>query len=364
MSKSSDNGYTPPTAIPDHLIRYTTLRQLQVFEAIYRLGSFTRAAEELFLTQPTVSMQIRKLSDALGVSLFEHVGRSVQPTEAGSELYEACKSVFATLVNLEMKISDLKGLKRGRLNMCVITTAKYLAPEMLGEFSRDYEGIDLSLQITNRDTVIERMHANEDDLYIMGQVPEDGLDVVSYPFGPNPLVVLAPRDHPLVGKKNIKLEELAEEPFIIREPGSGIRDATFKKFESKGLKPNVRMELGNTEAIKHAIFGGLGISVMSLHTLAIEGVDGPLAVLDVEGFPILRHWYLVHLKDKELSLVAKTFLEFAIEYEPRIRERVEEMWPALKGLIDEANLESKESNSLKKKVTKKKVTKKKTKQKK
>ena len=123
MSKSNDSGYTPPSAIPNHLIRYTTLRQLQVFEAIYRLGSFTRAAEELFLTQPTVSMQMRKLSDAIGIALFEHVGRSIRPTEAGTELYNASKSVFATLVNLEMKISDLKGLKRGRLNMCVISTA-------------------------------------------------------------------------------------------------------------------------------------------------------------------------------------------------------------------------------------------------
>lgn len=357
MSKSNDNGYTPPSAIPDHLIRYTTLRQLQVFEAIYRLGSFTRAAEELFLTQPTVSMQIRKLSDAIGVPLFEHVGRNVRSTEAGTELYEACKSVFETLVNLEMKISDLKGLKRGRLNMCVITTAKYLAPEMLGEFSRNYSGLDLSLKITNRDTVIERMHANEDDLYIMGTVPKDELGVVSYPFGPNPLVVLAPRDHHLVGKKNIKLEEIAKEPFIIREPGSGIRDATFKKFESAGLKLNVRMELGNTEAIKHAIFGGLGISVLSLHTLVMEGVDGPLAVLDVEDFPILRSWHLVHLKDKELSLVAKTFLEFAVEHEPIIRQRVENMLPGLKQMIDE--LETEEERA-KKKASKTKKSKAKT----
>jgi DNA-binding transcriptional LysR family regulator len=271
----------------------------------------------------------------------------VRPTEAGGEVYDACKSMFETLSNLEMKISDMKGLRRGRLNMCVITTAKYLAPEMLGEFSRDYAGINLSLIITNRDTVIERMRANEDDLYIMGQVPEDELEVVSYPFGPNPLVVLAPRDHPLVGKKNIKLEEIAQEPFIIREAGSGIRDATYRIFESKGLKPNVRMELGNTEAIKHAIFGGLGISVMSLHTLAIEGVDGPLAVLDVDGFPILRNWYLVHRKDKELSLVAKTFLEFAIEYEPIIRKRMEDMWPALKSIIKYADAEKEQSAKVK-----------------
>ena len=354
ISKSSDNSYTPPSSIPDHLIRYITLRQLQVFEAIYRLGSFTRAAEELFLTQPTVSMQIRKLSDAIGVPLFEHVGRNVRPTEAGAEVYDACKNVFETLVNLEMKIADMKGLRRGRLNMCVITTANYLAPEMLGEFSRHYAGINLSLKITNRDTVIDRMNANEDDLYIMGQVPHDELEVVSYPFGPNPLVVLAPRDHPLIGKKNIKLEEIAEEPFIIREPGSGIRDATFRTFESKGLKPNVRMELGNTEAIKHAIFGGLGISVMSLHTLTIEGVDGPLAVLDVEGFPILRNWYLVHRKDKELSLVAKTFLDFAIEYEPIIRKRMEEMWPALKDMISKQDKIPAKQPGIKKNMAKKK----------
>lgn len=330
MPKSKDNGYTPPAAMPDYLIRHATLRQLQVFEAIYRLGSFTRAAEELFLTQPTVSMQIRKLTDAIGVPLFEHVGRNVEPTEAGGELYNACRSMFSILANLEMKIADLKGLKRGRLRMGVITTAKYLAPEMLGEFSQLYPGIELALKVTNRDRILDRMQANEDDLYIMGQAPEGELEVESYPFAPNPLVVMAPRNHPLVGKKNIPMEEVVKEPFIIREPGSGIRDATFKAFDAKGLRPNVRMELGSNEAIKHAVVGGLGLSVLSIHTLSLEGADGPVAILDVEGFPILRNWYLVHPKGKELSLVAQTFLEFAVEYEPKIRKRMQSMWPALK----------------------------------
>ena len=328
-----DNGYTPPAAMPDYLIRHATLRQLQVFEAIFRLGSFTRAAEELFLTQPTVSMQIRKLTDAMGVPLFEHVGRNVEPTEAGRELYTACRSMFETLANLEMKIADLKGLKRGRLRMGVITTAKYLAPEMLGEFSQIYPGIELALKVTNRDNIISRMHANEDDLYIMGQAPEGELDVESYPFAPNPLVVMAPRNHPLVGKKNISMEDLAKEPFIIREPGSGIRDAMFKAFDAKGLRPNVRMELGSNEAIKHAIAGGLGLSVLSLHTLSLEGPDGAVAILDVEGFPILREWYIVYPKGKELSLVAQTFLDFAVAYEPKVRERMQKMWPKLKNSL-------------------------------
>jgi len=184
MGSSDDNEYTPAAAMPDYLIRHTTLRQLQVFEAIVRLGSFTRAAEELFLTQPTVSMQIKKLTDALGLPLFEHVGRNVEPTEAGLALYKSSRELFETLANLEMTVADLKGLKIGRLRMGVITTAKYLAPEILGEFSRLYPGIDLALKVTNRERIIERMHRNEDDLYIMGQAPDDELEVEAFPFVP------------------------------------------------------------------------------------------------------------------------------------------------------------------------------------
>ncbi|MGD2118553.1 MAG: LysR substrate-binding domain-containing protein [Chromatiales bacterium] len=327
---SEKNSYTPPAARPDRLIRLATFRQLQIFESIFRLGSFTRAAEELFLTQPTVSMQLKKLSDAVNMPLFEHVGRNVEPTEAGVELYQATRQVFDVLSNVEMKLADLQGLKSGRLRMGVVTTAKYLAPEMLGEFSKEYPGIDLALKVTNRDRIIERMQANEDDLYIMGQAPESDLEVQSYEFAPNPLVAMAPRDHPLVGKKKISLERLSEEPFIMREPGSGIRDTTLRIFSKKGLRPNVRMELGSNEAIKHAIVGGLGISVMSLHTLTLEGADGPVAILDVEGLPIMRNWYIVHPKGKELSLAAQAFLDFAIKCEPKIREKMQVNWPSLK----------------------------------
>ncbi len=329
MASPDDNEYTPPAAMPDYLIRHMTLRQLQVFEAIVRLGSFTRAAEELFLTQPTVSMQIKKLTDTLGLPLFEHVGRNVEPTEAGLALYKSSRELFETLSNLEMTVADLKGLKVGRLRMSVITMAKYLAPEILGEFSRLYPGIDLALKVTNRERIIERMHGNEDDLYITGQVPEDDFAVEAFPFAPNPLVVMAPRDHALVGKKNISLSEITEQPFIMREPGSGIRDATLRLFAAEGLRPRVRMELGSNEAIKHAIVGGLGLSVLSLHTLALEGADGPVAILDVEQFPIHRQWYIVYPKGKELSLVARTFLDFAIASEARIRERMLSMWPLL-----------------------------------
>ena len=327
MPPYSEQTYTPPAAMPDYLIRHATLRQLQVFEAIVRLGSFTRAAEELFLTQPTVSMQIKKLADSMGLPLFEHVGRNVRPTEAGLELYQSCRKIFETLANLEMRIADLKGIKSGRLRLGVITTAKYFAPEVLGEFCKLYPGIDVALKVSNRDRIIERINANEDDLYIMGQTPDDQFEVEEIPFAPNQLVVMAPRNHPLVGKKKVPLSRVVEEPIILREPGSGIRDATLKVFDQLGQRPQVRMELGSNEAIKHAIVGGLGLSVLSLHTLTLEGPDGPVAILDVEGFPIMREWYLVYPKGKELSLVAQTFLDFALGIEPRMRERMESMWP-------------------------------------
>lgn len=326
-------GYTPPSAMPEYLIRYATLRQLQIFEASVRLRSFSRAAEELFVTQPTVSMQIKKLADALGLPLFEQVGRNVRPTEVGLQLYESCRRIFENLANLEMKVSEHKGMKRGRLRVGVVTTAKYFVPEVLGEFCRLYPGIDVALKVSNRDQIIERLNAYEDDLYIVGQLTNDVMDIHSHPFAPNPLVVLAPRNHPLVGERNISLARIAEEPLILREPGSGIRDATLRLFEREGLQPKVRMELGDNEAIKHAVVGGLGVAVLSLHTLSLEGPNGPVALLDVEGFPIMRQWHIVYPKGKDLSLVADTFLEFSLDVEPRMREKMKKLWPGMADVL-------------------------------
>jgi DNA-binding transcriptional LysR family regulator len=325
----SEQTYTPPAAMPNYLIRHASLRQLQVFEAIVRLGSFTRAADELFVTQSTVSMQTKKLADALGVPLFENTGRQVRPTEAGAALYQSCRAIFEILANVEMTVADLKGVKRGRLRLGVITTAKYFAPEVLGEFCKLYPGIEVALKVSNRDRIIERINANEDDLYIMGQAPSDQFNVEARAFAPNPLVVLAPRDHPLVGEQNIPLARIADEPIILREPGSGTRDMVLTVFEHAGIRPRVRMELGSNEAIKHAVVGGLGLSVLSLHTLTLEGTEGPLAILDVQGFPIMREWYLVYPKGKELSRVAQAFLDFALTLAPSMRERMNRLWPGL-----------------------------------
>lgn len=290
-------------------IRHATFRQLEVFEAIARLGSFTRAAEELYLTQPTVSMQIKKLADAVGLPLFEQIGKQVHLTDAGRELLATCREVFDRLSRFEMTVADMKGLKRGHLKLAVVTTAKYFAPRLLGPFCQQYPGIEVALKVSNRERVLERLADNQDDLYILGQPPEE-IDAVAEPFLENPLVVLAPANHALAGKKKISLARLAEEPFLTREAGSGTRKAVERLFAEHGLKLKVRMELGSNEAIKQAIVGGLGISVLSRHTLALDAPMGQLAVLDVKGFPILRHWYAIYPAGKQLSVVARTFLDF------------------------------------------------------
>jgi len=312
--------------LPDYLIRHTTFRQMQIFEAVIRLGSFTKAAEELFLTQPTVSTQFKKLSDAIDIPLIDQSGRHLKPTEAGEELYRTVRIIFDSLSDLDTRVAELKGLKRGRLRLAVITTAKYFAPEILGGFSRLYPGVDVSLKVTNRDRIFNRIQDNADDLYILGQQFTKEPNVQSYPFAPNPLVVIASKDHPLANESNISVKRLAEEPFISREVGSGIRDAAFKLFAENDCIPNVRMELGSNEAIKHAVVGGLGVAVLSLHTLSLEGASGPFEVLDVEGFPLERKWHLVHRKDKELSKITSTFLEFARSNEEAITKRMDDLY--------------------------------------
>jgi DNA-binding transcriptional LysR family regulator len=294
-------------------MRHTTLRQLEVFNAIVRHGSFTRAAEELFLTQPTVSMQIKKLTDAVGLPLFEQIGKKLYLTDAGRSLYEFSCEIFDRFARFEMTIADMKGLKQGKLRLAVVTTAKYLIPLMLGKFCQQYPGVDVSLKVSNRERVLQRMSENEDDIYVFGQPPE-GVPTVAEPFLENPLVVVAPIDHALAGQMAIPLERLADQPMLAREAGSGTRMAVERLFAEHGLRMKVRMELGSNEAIKQAVIGGLGIAVLSRHTLPSEFPGGGLTWLDVQGFPIRRHWYVVHPEGKRLSVVAQAFRDFLLQH--------------------------------------------------
>ncbi|TAJ77682.1 MAG: LysR family transcriptional regulator [Gallionellaceae bacterium] len=290
-------------------MKNATLRQLKVFESVARNLSFTRAAEELYLTQPTVSIQLKQLTELVGLPLFEHIGKRIYLTDAGQELLNVCRGIFDGLARFEMLVSDMKGVKAGKLRVAVITTAKYFVPRLLGLFCQRFPGIDVSLKVSNRERVLQRMADNQDDIYVLGTPPED-MDIEVEPFLENPLVVLAPGKHPLAAEKNISLQRLADEPFLMREPGSGIRLATEQFFAERGLELKVRMELGSNEAIKQAVVGGLGLAVLSAHTLTLGHNSEELAILDVQNFPIRRHWYLAYPKDKQLSVVALAFLEF------------------------------------------------------
>jgi LysR family transcriptional regulator, low CO2-responsive transcriptional regulator len=292
-------------------VQNATLHQLKVFTAVARQNSFTRAAEELFLTQPTVSMQVKQLAKTVGLPLFEQVGKKLYLTTAGKELYAACQDIFERLSLFEIAVADIKGLKQGTLRIAVVTTAKYVIPRILGPFCQRYPGIEISLTVSNHQDMIDSMMANQNDLYILSHPPED-MDLHVHPFLENPLVVLAPRNHPLCDEKNIPLERLSQEPFIMREPGSGTRKEVQKIFDSHDLSLKVRLDLGSNEAIKQAVAGGLGVSVLSKHTLALEGASSQLKILDVVGFPIERHWYVIHPAGKQLSAISATFHEYLI----------------------------------------------------
>ena len=289
---------------------HTTFRQLEIFESIARLGSFTRASEELFLTQPTVSMQMKKLTETVGVLLIEQDGKKIRLTADGQQLAQATREIFGILDRFTMSVDERRGLKQGKLSLMAITTASYFAPRLLGEFAKLYPGIDVSLRVTNKEQVLASIADGLDDLYFLGQPPED-IDVVATPIMDNPIEVLAAPDHPLAGKKNISLERLALEPWLMREKGSGTRIAIERRFFDHGITLHPRLELGSSEAIKQAILAGLGISALSRHALSLNQ-PGQFAVLDVEGFPILRHWYAVYPAGRQLSVVARAFLDYLL----------------------------------------------------
>jgi DNA-binding transcriptional LysR family regulator len=286
-----------------------TLGQLKTFEAVARLGSFSGAANELCVTQPAVSKKIRLLQEEVGLPLFEQIGKRIYLTDAGRLLLSVSRDWLETWARFEQSIADLQGLKQGRLRIAVVTTSKYFVPRVLGPFCERYPGIDVAMEVINRDRLLERLARNEDDLYIMG-VPPDDLDIDSEPLIGNPLVVVAPASHPLAKRRRIPFSELADQVFLMREKGSGTRIAIERLFAEKLTPLQVKMELGSNEAIKQAVAGGLGLAIMSRHALhPMTGSDG-IVELKVQGFPLKRSWYVVTPRGKQLSVVAQTFLEF------------------------------------------------------
>lgn len=292
-------------------MRRLTLRQFRVFEAVARHLSFSRAAEELHLSQPAVSMQVRGIETILGMRLTEQLGKKIFLTEAGREVLHASRTITARLDDMQANLAQLRSIDSGRLSLAATSTVNVVATDILARFRGRHPGVTVHLDVSNRAAVLDQLIGNRIDLAIMGQVP-DGLGLEAIRFMDNPLVVIAPPDHPLVGKKNASVASLAAESFLVREAGSGTRGAMERFFAARELEIRSSMEMSSNEAIKQAVQAGLGLGILSLQTLEMELALKRLAVLDVDGFPIMRHWYIVHRADKRLSPAALAFKDFVL----------------------------------------------------
>lgn len=286
-----------------------TLHQLQVFGKVAKLRSMTRAAESMHMTQPAVSIQIKQLQESLDLALIEIVGKKLYLTEAGEELYRVYQNLNEELDIFNARISQLKGGLTGQLTISAASTAKYFLPYLLGAFKQKYPGIDVSLKVTNRDEVLSHLKQNEYDLAILTQVPKDE-PIEATPFLNNPLVMGAHPDHPLAGKTSVRINQLSEEAFVYREPGSGTRMVMEQYLQRNQIPIDPVMELGTNEAVKQAIMAGIGISLISRLSLTNELQLGKITILDIEGFPLKSSWHTLHRKEKKLSPVTANFIEF------------------------------------------------------
>jgi LysR family transcriptional regulator, low CO2-responsive transcriptional regulator len=289
-----------------------TLRQLQVFDKVASRLNYSRAAEELYLSQPAVSMQIKQLEGVIGLHLFEQMGKKVFLTQAGRELFHYSRSIAVQLNEMEQLFNEMKGLGQGKLTLSVVNTANYFTPQLLAKFCLQHPKLNVSLQVANRDAVFKHLSDNSTDLAIMGQPPE-GLDVSKTAFMDNLLVVIAAPDHPLAIQQRIKLKQLASETFLSREPGSGTRSAMERVFAEHRIAPRISMEMETNEAVKQAVQAGMGLGILSRHCIELELETERLVILDVEHFPLLRHWYVVYRSHKRLSSAAQAFRNFLLE---------------------------------------------------
>ena len=282
-----------------------TFRQLKLFLALAETGSVTAAARVMHVTQPTASMQLKELSSSVGLALFEVVGKRIYLTEAGKTLALSAQSISQEWENFEQTIAAMKGLKTGTLKISVVSTAKYFIPRLIGSFCADYPEVDIALEVLNRDAVVARLERNMDDMAIMSQPPSH-LEIEDEVFLDNPLVCIASKGHQLSHRK-VHLHDLANEYFVMREIGSGTRMSCDQLFKHKKFSPKIRLTLGSNEAIKQAVASGLGLSIVSIHSITEHDLNESICILNIADFPISSQWHIVTLKGRKLSPIAKVF---------------------------------------------------------
>ena len=304
-------------------MRTLNLHQLATFQVVAKHCSYVRAAEELHFSQPAVSAQVHQLEETLGVKLFDQIGRKTHLTQAGEELYRYSQKIFSVIEETWETMEALRSPHYGRLSVGADTTVgTYVIPDLLGKFHKSYPEVEITLEVVNRSALVDALLNNRVDLAVMGRVPDE-VPVTIEPFKPNELVLIAAPTHRLAGRENVPFEELAREHFLLREIGSGTRATLETIFQEEGLQLLVSMQVGNNSAIKQGVAAGLGIALISRAALDMELETHRLIILDVEGFPIMRQWRIVHLKDKHLSATARAFKTFLLQHADR-RVRREE----------------------------------------
>jgi LysR family transcriptional regulator, low CO2-responsive transcriptional regulator len=311
-------------------MKYATLRQLKVFEAVARLLSFSRAAEELHLTQPAVSTQIRKLEEHADNPLFEQFGKKIYLTPAGAELLLISRNIIQQFEAAEHAMTQFKGISGGTLKVGAISAGDYFFPHLLVEFTNRHRDVTLNFTVHNRAGLLAQIADNLTDLAIMVRPPSD-METVNQPFAPHPYVIVAAPSHPLVGQRGIALATLMREPFVVRERGSDTWNSMEEGFGGDLGAINIAMEIRSTETIKQAVIAGMGVSFLSAHTVGQELKAGSLRVLDVQGFPVMLHWYIVHRRSKRLPPVAQAFRDFLLSDGAALIDRVIPSGPAFAG---------------------------------
>jgi LysR family transcriptional regulator, low CO2-responsive transcriptional regulator len=293
-------------------MRHVTLRQLRIFAEVLRCGSFAAAAQALHLTPPAITVQMRQLEEKAGLPLIERSGAKLEPTEAGREVAAAAQRMELAIADCVEALSNLRGLKGGRVSIGVVSTAKYFAPHALGAFARSFPSVEIRLEVGNRSTIVGALEANTLDLALTGRPPEE-LDVDKAAIGAHPHVVVAAPDHPLAPRKRLPASVLAEQTFLVREPGSGTRNLMERFFRESRVEPRIGMEMASTETIKQAVMAGLGIAFLSGHTVAAELADRRLVLLDIAGLPVVRQWFIVKLTRRRLLPAAQALRQFLID---------------------------------------------------